>query len=113
MNILKNGNKKEGSKEHEKCTKKGRPLIQKNPTKKNSKQKLIKKKPQIKSGIRNKKLNRRRKKRKQRRRKVSRIIQRMSSLNNPVDGDSNYNDENSDYSYDIIEEKLLDALMEQ
>ena len=37
----------------------------------------------------------------------------MSSLNNPVDGDTNYNDENSNYSYDIIEEKLLDALMEQ
>ena len=95
MNILKKGNKKEGSKEHEKNNRKGRPLIKKNLTKKNSKLKFKKKKrPQIKFGIRNRKLNGRRKIKKQKRLKVSRFkyMPRMLSLNDPVDGDTNYDD---------------------
>ena len=94
MNILKKGNKIRGSKEHEKNNRKGRPLVQKNPTKKNSKQKFKKKKPQKKSGIRHRKLNGKRKIKKQRRLKVSRFkyMPRILSLNDPVDGDTNYDD---------------------
>ena len=94
MNILKKGNKIRGSKEHEKNNRKGRPLVQKNPTKKNSKQKFKKKKPQKKSGIRHRKLNGKRKIKKQRRLKVSRFkyMPRILNLNDPVDGDTNYDD---------------------
>ena len=39
----------------------------------------------------------------------------MSKLNNPVDVGKDYNNENYDAShdYDIIEEKLLDAFLQQ
>ena len=39
-------------------------------------------------------------------------ILRMSKLHHPVDGEKDYVNENFDNDYDIMDEKLLDAIFE-
>ena len=117
--ILRNGKRKEGRKEkrHEKYNRKGRIPIQKKATKKNSQKKSKGKKLKSTRGMRERKSIRRKGKGKQKKQNVfgSKKRSKMSKLNNPVDVGKDYNNENhnASYDYDIIEDKLLDAFLQQ